>query len=264
MSNLERAAVYYAKKFGFHVFPVGQDKKPITSHGHKDATNDPAAIAKVWTENPRANIGIAVKPSKLVVLDLDTKSSEGINAFETLAELEKEFGNIPETPHTLTPGGGIHFYFKTDSPLPRACGVRPGVDIIGDGYAIAPPSIGANMASYDWDAMHRLGEIPLAPVPEWIIEIAKTKSNGQETSRHTSDFWDELLRDGIPLGKRNASLLKIAGHLYRKGADVALTCYILDSLNKTRCHLPLESREVTQILESAAAMEKKRRKARGF
>ncbi len=38
-----RAAVGYAKEFGWECFPL-RDKKPVTDHGFKDATSDPAEL----------------------------------------------------------------------------------------------------------------------------------------------------------------------------------------------------------------------------
>ena len=51
--NLMQAALSLAKQ-GLPVFPCGKDKKPLTPHGFKDATTDPATIEQCWNRYPEA------------------------------------------------------------------------------------------------------------------------------------------------------------------------------------------------------------------
>ncbi len=45
---------------GWAVFPcVSNEKKPLTTHGFKDATRSHFRAAQWWSQNPNANIGIA-------------------------------------------------------------------------------------------------------------------------------------------------------------------------------------------------------------
>jgi hypothetical protein len=53
------AALKYANG-GMAVFPVRADKTPITPHGAKDATRDPASITAWWRLYPYAEIGWAI------------------------------------------------------------------------------------------------------------------------------------------------------------------------------------------------------------
>ena len=70
-----RAALAYASKFGWPVFPVhsvnesgscscgrsecaNAGKHPLTPNGFKDATTDPGQIRKLWEAYPDANIGV--------------------------------------------------------------------------------------------------------------------------------------------------------------------------------------------------------------
>jgi Bifunctional DNA primase/polymerase, N-terminal len=72
-TRMFRAALAYATRFNFAVFPCRpREKFPLTQHGFKDATKDPAQICtwrKSWAD---PNIGIATGAiSEIVVLDID-------------------------------------------------------------------------------------------------------------------------------------------------------------------------------------------------
>ena len=83
---IEHAIKYISK--GWSVFPC-VEKKPLTPHGYKDATNDPELAKKKFSNNQ--NIAIATgKVSDIFVLDVDVK--DGKNGDEVLAELESEHG----------------------------------------------------------------------------------------------------------------------------------------------------------------------------
>jgi hypothetical protein len=47
-NRLLDTALYYAKEYGWAVFPVGANKKPLTPHGFKDAKKDPGANKAWW------------------------------------------------------------------------------------------------------------------------------------------------------------------------------------------------------------------------
>lgn len=92
------------------------------THGCKDATLDPAALL-TW---PRGcNVGI-VTGGGLVVLDVDEDGADSLH------ELERAQGSLPETP-TVKTGNGQHYYFAEGPPQPslstrsaELAGARPG------------------------------------------------------------------------------------------------------------------------------------------
>ena len=57
-NRMYRYADYYAKNMGLRVFPCN-GKTPITPHGCKDATADPAQIAEWWGGGSTYNVAIA-------------------------------------------------------------------------------------------------------------------------------------------------------------------------------------------------------------
>lgn len=139
--DLLRAALGYAAQ-GLHVIPLKpRDKVPLTAHGGKDATTDPAQIRAWWTQWPDANIGIATgKVSGFWVLDLD--------------------GAYPDTwpplgiEPTVKTARGVHYYFRCPEGTEIKNRAKIGgeqIDVRGDGgYVIAPPSIHPSGVRYEF------------------------------------------------------------------------------------------------------------------
>jgi Bifunctional DNA primase/polymerase, N-terminal len=159
--TLGEAAVAYARR-GWHVFPLApRGKTPTTKRGLHDASCDPGLTEARWAENPRANIGGACGPSRLLVVDVD--SQEAARAWSELSLLH---GRQPRTLTAVT-GRGFHFYFDGQGRS-SASRIAPGVDTRGaGGYVILPPSIHRSGAAYRWldpDA-------DLLPIPSWLLEL---------------------------------------------------------------------------------------------
>lgn len=124
-------------------------KHPRTPNGFKDATTDPRQIRKWWKRWPRANIGVRTgKVSGFIALDVDKRNG----GFESLRELEKEHGPLPDGPQVKTGGGGLHKLFKCPSKLLKSrTGIMPGMDIKAEGgYIVIPPSLHASGKRYSW------------------------------------------------------------------------------------------------------------------
>jgi hypothetical protein len=150
LSPLGQAALHYAER-GLYVFPlVPRDKKPLTEHGYKDATADPAIIHAWWQRWPDANIGLDCGRSGLVVIDLD--GAEGLHSWATLAvalELNQK------TRAARTGGGGLHLYFAAPDGVHignSAGKLGEHIDVRGEGgYVVMPPSIHPNGNPYEWE-----------------------------------------------------------------------------------------------------------------
>lgn len=122
-----------------------REKPPLTPHGLKDATTDPARIREWWSQWPDANVAIATGPaSKLLVVDIDTDPKKSINGFASMETLQARGLSFPETMRIRTPRGGVHLYYEYDgSDIGNSVGkIAPGIDIRGvGGYVLAPPSV---------------------------------------------------------------------------------------------------------------------------
>lgn len=149
---MKRAAEWYASK-GIPVFAiVPKGKKPIArsahrgsdqtckgecgqlGHGLYDATTDKATIARWWTRNPLANIGMPTG-RWCDVIDID-----GPAGYRAFAEL-REAGGVPEVlARSITPSGGMHVFVP---PTGEGNGTKilDEIDYRGDGgYVLLPPS----------------------------------------------------------------------------------------------------------------------------
>lgn len=251
------AALEYAK-LGWPVFPVhavssngtctcpgrqrcsSPGKHPLTQHGFKDATTDHQQIRLWWTENPWANVAIAMgSASGVIALDIDPR--HGGN--DTLANLLSEHGQLPDTVEAQTGGGGYHYLFKPKNGHAPTCIVGPGVEIRGEGsYIVAPFSRHASGKAYRWAPQHSpLSKSP-AVLPDWLEasqdpEPFPIEQNGEGTS--IPQYYVE--------GERNKSMFKDASAMRRRGFDAEAIFQALKVQNQHKCKPPLSDYELSQI-----------------
>jgi putative DNA primase/helicase len=232
--ELMAAALEYVKE-GFKVFPVKLDKKPLTEHGLKDATQTTQGVKEYWTKWPDASIGIVT--DGFVVLDFDLKSK----GLESLKEIEFKYGPLPHTRTHVTGGGGYHYIYRN----PNGTNVRnttqlagySGVDIRANGgYIVAPPSPHPSGNDYYFYELS-----PIADAPSWLVKLATAKESTPASTPGTSA--------PIPEGTRNATLAKLAGAMRRQGMTAEEIETALIVTNK-RCNPPLSENEVRQIAKS--------------
>jgi Bifunctional DNA primase/polymerase, N-terminal len=156
------AALEYAAR-EMPVFPVGPNKRPLTEHGHLDATCDEGKISEWWLRYPEALIAIRTgAPSRIVALDIDVRTAvHGFDSLEALGVLHH-----PTSPTAHTPQGGCHVLFRHPGQYVRTVVGRlgPGLDIRGDGGSlILPPGPGRF-----WDP-HLGLNTPLVPMAGWMF-----------------------------------------------------------------------------------------------
>ncbi len=146
MSEQLHAALALAA-LGYAAFPCRDepdDKRPLTPNGFKDATTDEVVIRAAW--HKRANAGVGIRTGKLtdgrylVVLDVD-----GDKGSDSLAELEREYGELPATVSATT-WRGQHYYFLSPRPVRSSTSkLAAGLDVRGEGaYVWRRPAVRAS------------------------------------------------------------------------------------------------------------------------
>ena len=169
---LEHALQYAGR--GWRVFPLSGKIPFKGSHGHLDASCDPATVAAMWRRRPRANIGLAT--GALVVIDADGPAS-----IERLKQIGARLGGLPQT-LTAQTARGLHLYYLAPPGTeirtrnePREVKGADGIDIKGaGGYVALPPSINHKTGFvYKW-----LLEVPPAELPLQLLhELTGEKPN---------------------------------------------------------------------------------------
>lgn len=197
---------------GWPVFPTGVDKRPLTEHGMKDAT-DSLLVVEEWSHLwPDANVSVLTgRPSGIVVVDIDGESGE-----RSLAELKAKWMSFPDTAMAKT-GRGMHLYFSYMPIKSSASRLAPGIDIKGDRGAItAPISQHASGVVYEWIRKPE-GKLPLLPL--WVARMVAPKVY-KEVATRSADV--SRILDGVrnaPHGERNHTLNRAAFILGRMVQD---------------------------------------------
>lgn len=170
-------AHYYASR-GWHVIPIRPgEKRPAIDAWVEHATTDHQLIDEWWTAHPNHGVGIVTgERSGIFALDVDPQHGGD----DTLADLEHEHGQLPDTIETITGSGGRHVLFAWPgwNPGTNAQALGPGLDIRADGgQIVAPPTIHPNGRAYCWETAHdpHDGLGPTA-APEWFLALLQPVS----------------------------------------------------------------------------------------
>lgn len=240
--QLKTAALKYALVYGWPVFPVvPQGKRPVTASGFKDATRDPAIIARWWDTNPDYNIGIATGTVNdgIFVIDLDEDETKGLSGSRVIADYIEKYGDLPNTVISRTPRGGKHLIFRSDSDIGCKAGVYPGVDIRGTGgYIVAPPSV-VNGRRYDWIVAP--GECAIAEADSRVFTFICPAPEGFDKGAFS-------MPEVIPEGKRTSTLMQLLGSLQAKGLSDESIMAAVRAENDSRCVPPLTDDELERTV----------------
>jgi hypothetical protein len=205
---------------------------------------------------PNANVAIATGLlSDTFVVDEDPRHTGDAS----LEALENQYGRLPETPTVLTGGGGLHFYFRRPAGIDihNSSGqLGAGLDVKGaGGYVIAPPSRHISGRRYCWELSARIGEVPLAEAPEWLLKLILNPpdsphgtSNGQRLTPAQVSF--ARLVSGIPEGKRDQELFRLAASMRRQGYSRPFVEQVVVDAAR-RCKPPFPDRVAHRKVASA-------------
>lgn len=231
-------------RHAFHVFPLRpKSKRPFGNcpdcktnrctpsectcleaeqpcHGYLAATTEEPVIRRWWSRAPRANVGIATGPSRLVVLDLDRKdrapaaaandvptpATDGLAALAAIAAAEA--APWPDTLTAATPTDGRHLYFQCPHELEVSSDAtgRVGhqIDIRAQGgYVLAPGCVITTPPEEVPDTYTRISvTTTTAPLPEWLQRRVATPQpapappavhlRAVRTGEHTTTYWQRV------------------------------------------------------------------------
>ncbi len=179
MPNLETALAL--ARDGYSIFPCHAEgpetKRPLPSvFWGQQSTTDTKRISAWWNRCPSPIIGLDVKKSGLIIIDLDGQC--GAEDWQDLLADHPD----PQAPIVTTPNGGQHIWFRQrpgeargngrgSMPKKRRndeTGKMEGIDVRGaGGYVIAPGSILADGRKYE---LH--GDLKSIPVlPDWLADL---------------------------------------------------------------------------------------------
>lgn len=155
---LRRAALWYATKLGYPIFPADA-KAALCRGGFHSATTDPVQIRKWWTWWPDASIGFPTGDvTGLDVIDID--GPVGLKWFRERLR-KAPLPNIVGHAITGRGYGGHHLYVATTGGRTRP-NFLPKLDYKANGgYVILPPSVSKSGLSYTWiDRIPPKGAVP--------------------------------------------------------------------------------------------------------
>lgn len=168
-------------------FPVKQyrDRPPIAEEERQWAIDYPAATNRA-APTGRAN--------GVIVVDVDRRNG-GNESMRGLA--------FPTTRTVMTPGSGWHYYYECPATgFPTILGVRPGIDIKGDGgYVLVPPS------TINGNPYELVVDEPVAAPPEWVLAASRQRRPGPKL------YTASLAR--VPKGQQRHHLLSLIGYLLK-------------------------------------------------
>lgn len=251
MGNCYEAAIEYATKYKWAVFPVSEKtKKPLTPHGCKDAKKAVGPIKAWWRKWPNASVGIATGSiSGLIVIDLDIDEDKGIDGYQSLKAWERVHGELPETVQAITGRGGSHLYYAySGTDIKNRAGILEGVDVRGEGgYIIAPPSVHPNGTEYQWEYPPEEYDVaPLDGIVKEFLVIGKESTAKKQLE----------LPDVIQPGQRNETLFQLACSLQAQGVPDDAILATVSATNQQKCYEPLDDDEIQKIVESALSYKK--------
>jgi len=175
-AQFEHHLVSFPMGWGFPIFPCNPlNKRPIVGGrgGFKLATTDRAQLIQWADSYPNAMAGLPTgHRTGFWVLDVDRKADR--NGFARIAELERRYGNLPETFRVRTGSGGHHVYFKMPAGVripQRTSDIAPGLDVRGTtGYVIAPGSVLSD--GHEYMPLDGRGFDDIADAPDWLLFLA--------------------------------------------------------------------------------------------
>jgi hypothetical protein len=255
---LRKAAPFLAAN-GVPVFPVREaGKSPVTRHGLLDATADATRVERWWRRWPMANIAMPTGPtSGFDVVDVDVRESG--SGYESFHRAVTRLCAGDWALRVLTPSGGMHFYYPSESgrSQPNWVSAKTHIDFRGaGGYIILPPSVG--VCDHDLRQPYTLVEARPGANPidgnalrDFLEPERARRRFAAKLGRQPVEARATALKAWVaarPEGERNAGLFYAACRMAEAGHNFDTT---IEVLAPAAGHCGLLDREIMATVRSA-------------
>lgn len=231
-----RAALELADA-GWAVLPL-DGKRPVTAHGHLDASTDERSIRRMWGSR-EWNIGSPV-PDSLLVFDVDPRNGGSLAELEQLAGVE-----LPPTLEVISGrrDGGRHLYYRRPFTNPYRGNIPHGIDVKTNGYMVMPPSVHPDTGKpYRWvyrDAVRLPRQVAALMIPRTRI----TRRDPKATDVVALAAWVRTLQ----VGDRHDGLHWAARRAHEAGVGDRGLALLIDAAED----IGMDPREAARVIESA-------------
>ena len=248
--------------FAVYLLSQGTNVPYEGSRGHLDATNDVRELTDMFLKyGANSNIGISLKDTGLVVLDIDRHSTNG---FQSLIHSGHTL-NLDDLVWERTPRSGAHIFFKIPDGVKAdelKHDLMAGVELLTDKVTISPSVklVDGTEAEYK----HFGGNISECSVmPDWLVKMASNVATGgnKQTKRvpkYSMNQRLEMILNGFQKGERNNQVMSFSGWLLSiRDINPNLVYALVQKIN-FESDGPLPDKEVNTIFRSAYNRQKKR------
>lgn len=273
---------------GWSVFPVEprgktpgrmypnrpKEEAPWTIKWSEVATTQVPTIVAWWNACPAFNIGVACKPSGLLVVDCDYKTDEydGLGEWMRLYERYDPAGywDMDDTYQVETGGGGTHYYYRWPAGVQASqSGVSEHVDIRSNGgqkggYVLGAGSVttkGAYRTANELYGADCSITDRVSDAPPWLVELCRDRPKPKPV-RSTYHQPAVLSFSGLVTavqasaeGNRNAVLLWAARSACEEGAELDEALSLLGDAAQSS---GLTEREAHDTIRSAYRLQQGR------
>lgn len=237
MNRMMRAALELADA-GWAVLPL-DGKRPVTAHGHLDATTDPRIIRQMWADRDW-NIGAPV-PDSLLVFDVDPRNGG------SLEELEVRAGaTLPPTLEVISGrhDGGRHLYYFRPFVQPYRGNIPHGIDVKTNGYMVMPPSVHQDTGKpYEW-VYREVARLPRQVAALMLPRTRTTRRRPTAADAAALAVWVRTLMQG----ERHDGLFWAASRLHEAGVGERGLDLLVDAAED----IGINRREAQRVVDSAA------------
>ncbi|HJF87332.1 MAG TPA: bifunctional DNA primase/polymerase [Companilactobacillus farciminis] len=264
MTTYEMAMELAKRHIYYYPTAPGSKSGIKDTHGFSDAVCD-SSKAQEWFQGTNNNIGINLKKSGLMVVDVDMHGNG--NGRHNLLKVFQTYGRLPDdTLIERTPHNGIHYFLKVPSGVKvksqtSAFFDQSGIDLMCNNILIAPSTIdGASYAhvsgSYD----------DIKQAPTWLLEFAQDKpannvnSGTPRLKKYTGALLDKIVK-GATKGQRNDFITSVAGSMLAVGTSASNVYELLSVINNSFVSPSLPQKELETIYRSVLMREIEKLKA---